>query len=475
MPPTAITESYLIDGKASVPLSALRPEAWTPEDDDPDSGAALFGVRRARRAVGTLYRCVDIRAKAVSHTPFRIEQAGRELPPDDPTASALTGRLRRMLYLSEAALCTYAAAYWELGTNRVGLNLTPFWLAPQTVTPITTTAGIEGFRRTAPGGVAEFRQRVGRSEPPQFKGLLYTWLPGIEDELAPDIAPARVALLDAGVVNGLNEVLAAFFKRGMVKVTLLTVEGNPPAAEMEKVQSWWRRLVSGSRSAFRSVAVRASVKPTVIGEGVKDISAPGIRTAHRTGVAETMGVPQSLLMSEVLAGGTADAEMLGFYEFTVLPQCELIEAAFNEQYLSRLNMRMAFEPEKLAVRQAAELAKAEAVARLIPNQSILTLDEARALLGYGPMRPVQTPTADDEPIPAPPLGDEAALVTAKALERLRLARLVTRQVLAGKDGALTPWVSVVLTHREQQAIRDAVDGERRPEHAAAKALSAGVE
>jgi hypothetical protein len=388
--------------KAVVPLSALSPEAWSPVDHDPDGTSPRLGVHAARRLVGTLYRCVDIRAKAVSHVPFTLELGGKDVTTDD-AMQPLIGRIRRMLFLSEAALCTYARFYFELGTNIAGRNLTPFWLAPQTVTTITTTKGLEGFRRVAPGGVTEFRQKIRGTEPAQFKGLLYAWLPSVEDELAPDVAPAAVALAKAGVIRGLDSTLASFFGRGLIKMTLFQVEGNRQPQDMEKLQTWVNRVMTGVRNAWRSVIIRDSIKPIVIGDGVKDISSPEIERSAREGIAETMGVPQSMLMSDVLAGGTVEAEQVNFYEMTVIPQCELIQAAYNDQYLSRLDMRMTFDPDKLPVMQAAQLRKAQSVAQLVPNEPVLTVNEARALLGYGPK-----PAALASPKPASGEGDEAS-------------------------------------------------------------------
>jgi hypothetical protein len=387
--------------KAVVPLSALSPAAWTPEDHDPDGATPRLGVYRARRIVGTLYRCVDIRAKAVAHVPFALELGGKDVT-DDDAMQPLIGRIRRMLHLSEAALCCYGAYYYELGTNIAGRNLTPFWLAPQTVTPITSTKGLEGFRRVSPGGVSEFRQKLRGTDPAQFKGLLYGWLPSIEDELGPDVAPAVVALTKAGVIRGLDGTLASFFNRGLIKMTLFQVEGNRQPQDMEKLQTWVNRVMTGVKNAWRSVIIRDSIKPIVIGDGVKDIGSPEIERAAREGIAETMGVPQSMLMSDVLAGGTVEAEQVNFYEMTVIPQCELIQTAYNDQYLARLDMRMYFDPDKLPVMQAAQLRKAKAVSELVPGTPILTVDEARALLNYGPM-----PAALAAPMPAGGEGDEA--------------------------------------------------------------------
>jgi len=405
--------AYMTDGTKAIPLSALRPEAWTPMDDEEYAGPGLT-PRRGQTRVPALYRAVDIRAKAVAGMPFRLERNGQDVTNDDEMRPFIK-QLRSLLYLTESSLCCYNQAYWELGTNRLGLNLTPFWLATSSITPdIDPRDGLRGFFRT--GGTGQYLKP---------RQVAYFWGPSTDIEIGPDrmLAPVAVVLSAARLLHYLDRFATGFFQRGAVKVTLLTVEGNPPKPEMEKLDAWWRRMVAGVRNAFGSAVVRAGVKPVVIGSSVQETSAPQLTKLSREDVAAGMGVPMSLLFSNALAGGTADAERLNFYDFTVVPECEhVIDGPLNERYLERIGLRLIWTPEKLEVYQKSELAKAQAIFQLV-GQPLMTIDEGRERMELPPMakvQPPQTPAlgapADQLAIPAPADGAATADPNAPAAE-----------------------------------------------------------
>jgi hypothetical protein len=54
----------------------------------------------------------------------------------------------------------------------------------------------------------------------------------------------------AGVLYNIDQFASNFFERGAIKATLLTVDGNPIPAEMERLEAWWKRFFSGSKSAW---------------------------------------------------------------------------------------------------------------------------------------------------------------------------------------------------------------------------------
>lgn len=385
--------AYITDGTKAVPLSALRPEAWTPADDDEISGAHSLSTRRAKTRVPVLFRAIDIRAKAVAGMPFRLDRAGQDITDDDET-QPLIKQLRSLLYLTEASLCCYNAAYWELGTNQFGFNLTPFWLATPTITPdIDWAEGLRGFWRTGRQG--------GYLKPKQ---VCYFWGSSTDIEIGPDpmMAPVAVTLGAAGLLHYLDRFATGFFQRGGTKITLLSIDGNPPPKEIEKLDAWWKRMVYGVKSAFGSVVVRAGIKPQVIGSNVNETSAPQLTKLAREDVAIGMGVPLSLLFSNALAGGTVDAERLNFYDFTVVPECEqIIDGPINEMYLDRLGLKLIFTPEKLEVYQRSELSKAQALGQLV-GQPLMTVDEGRERLELPPMADVAPPTATEQTPTTPP-------------------------------------------------------------------------
>lgn len=393
--PHALATTYVTDGTKSIPLSQLSPEAWTPVDDD-EVGAGRLSARTAQRLVPIVYRAIDIRAKAVARMPFVLEHRGKDITQDEAYA-ALVARLRQLLYLTEAALCLSYQAYWELSTNVVGKQLTPYWLATGSITPdidVLATRpdkALRGFRRS--GG------RAGDLKPDR---VCYFWGPSAAVEIGPDplLAPVATVLAAAGLLHQLDRYASGFFTRGGIKMTLLTVEGNPPKDEKDKLKSWWDQMVTGVRSAWRSVVVSAKVKPEVIGSDPKDAAATDLSKLSREDIAMGMGVPMALLMlSAPLAGGTADAERLNFYDFTIVPEWEgVIAPPLNEQYLSRLDMRLVPQPRKLEVYQAAEAAKAQGLQTLVGDEPIMFADEARAMLDL----PSKADYLKEHPEAAPP-------------------------------------------------------------------------
>jgi hypothetical protein len=203
-------------------------------------------------AVSWLYRCVTLRANAVATMPYALMQGDEELE-DDP----LLDILHNVLWLSEAAQCLYGASYWRKVANRAG-TLFPQYLAASTMALDTMQAqkGNIQWQRSA-GGVTETLTP---------KEVLYIWQPAPNIEIGPGVAPARVALAATNAAYNISEYTAAFFKRGAIPAVLLTVEGNPPDAELRRLEAWWKKLLQGVKRAWETVAVRASLKPVVVRE-----------------------------------------------------------------------------------------------------------------------------------------------------------------------------------------------------------------
>lgn len=418
MPVHALATNYLTDGVKSIPLSALTPDAWMPSD--PFEQGITFTTRQAQSVVPILFRAIDMRAKAVSRIPLRLEQDGKDVT---ESSAAQIARLRALLFLTEAAICLTYQAYWELATNRSGRNLTPEWLAVGTITP-----QINPLAQTRDKAVAIYTRTGGRGGTLQPNQVIPFWGQSPAVEIGPDakLAPAAVVLNAAGLLYDLDRYAQGFFQRGGIKMTLLTVEGNASKEERDKLKSWWDRMVSGTRSAWRSIVINSTVKPEVIGSSPNETASPQLTKISREDIAAGMGVPMALLMlSAPLAGGTADAERLNFYDFTIVPEAEWIVGVANERYFSRLGQEVILEPESLEVYQWAEVQKAQSVAKLVPGQPILTVDEARALVGYEPMTKQQVDATQPKPTPiedAPAPTQDLVKWQRKARERFRAGK-----------------------------------------------------
>jgi phage portal protein BeeE len=239
--------------------------------------------------------------------------------------------------------------------------------------------GLLGFERHYGGGMQQL----------PLDEVVCFWQPSLSAEIGPGVAPARVALTAAGVLHNLDRFADGFFRRGAIKATLLSVEGNPSRAELDRLEAWWRRLVQGVRRAWESIAIRSTVKPVVIGDGLNDTVSEELTRQRREDVCAALGVPHSLLSADAANYATSQQDTLNFYQQTVIPQCLLIEEAINEQLIAPLGLRWRCLPERLEVFQAAEMQKASAVAQLV-GQPVMTVDEGRALLGLSPLGSAHT-------------------------------------------------------------------------------------
>lgn len=382
----------LTDGTKSIPLSQLPEEAWTYLSGQPQDGK--LSPLSAYQKVPWLYRAIDLRAKAVSAMPYAILRDQQDVT-ESADVAGIRRTLRRNLFLTEAALCIYAASYLVKEQNLYKKNLTPRWFLPTTITPqYNAQSGLVGFKRRVPGKSGVFEKEYAVDE------LVYCWLPSLASEVGPGVAPAAVALAAAGVLHNLQQFLRAYFERGAIKATLLTVEGNPSRPELDKLEAWWRRFFRGVQKAWESAAIKATVKPVVIGEGVKELSNTDLTNEQREEIATAIGVPATILFSGnargLGGGGVAAQDDRHFYTKTVIPQCALIAECFNEQLFEPLGLTLEFQPEQLEVMQQAELEKAEQVQKAV-GKPILTRNEGRDLMGYDPIEAWDE--ADIEPPP----------------------------------------------------------------------------
>lgn len=163
------------------------------------------------------------------------------------------------------------------------------------------------------------------------------------------------------------------------------MEGNPSRAELERLESWWRRLVSGVRRAWESIAIRSTVKPVVIGDGLKETADEVLTSQRREDVCAALGVPHSLISADAANYATSQNDKITFLTGTVIPACRQIEEALNEQLFGEMGLRFVFNPALLEEMQQYEVMKAQALAALV-GQPIYTVNEARGLMGLPPLR-----------------------------------------------------------------------------------------
>lgn len=362
---------YPVTETTSIKAIALDSLEWDQDTVTEWAGQRLSALQ-AYHLVPYVYRAVDIRAKTLSAIPWslkRREHGGSVV--DHPDFSGLVRGMRSRLALTETSLCLYGASYWLKETNSVGKNLSPRWVVPTSILPrFDARAGLIGFERNTAKGT----QYLGVDQ------VVYFWTPNLTTEMGPGIAPVQVAIGAAQVLYSLDRFADGFFRRGAIKATLLTVEGNPPKAEMERLESWWRRLVSGVRNAYQHVAIRSTVKPVTIGDGLADVQNRELTTQQHEHICAALGVPHSLLSSSAATYATALNDKLTFLNQTILPEAAIVEEVLNEQLFAPLGLVFTFEPDKMEEFQQHEVEKTRSLVPLV-EAGIMTVEEAREWLG----------------------------------------------------------------------------------------------
>jgi len=415
------------DGAIKANLNNLPEEAWTViSGHQAESGNAI----ELYKAVPFLYRCVDIRAQALSRLPRDIMRGDEPVEEKD---EPLVKGFNRLLYQIETAITLYGYAYLFRERNRVR-SLGLRWLAPHSVKPrYDIETGLSGFDR----GIQGKQQKL------EVEDVLYFWQPPIDTEIGPGPAPVLSALFAAGVLESTTKFSKQFFDRGAVFPMLLTVEGNPIKEEMEKLETWWKRLLRGAQSAWETVAVRSTVKPQILSSPIGEMAMTDLTAIQRENIATALGVPHSMVLSNAANFAVSQQDYFNFYDQTIVPEADRIAEVFNEQLFEPAGLRLVFQPKRLEIYQQANLQSADTVTTLVAAK-ILSKNEGREIVGYEPleedeaepepqMAPVMMPTADDNE--ADPADDGPP--DARAVDLGKWERKAIKSLRRGAGAAVT--------------------------------------
>jgi len=316
-------------------------------------------------AVAWVRRCIELRCNALATIPVVIYR-GENVVEDWEFADLLP----HMLWMTEAALQLYGAAYWLREQNLVK-ELGYRWLAPNTIKPkYNQERGLTHFERHVPG--------VAEAVKLELDEILYSWEPNLLHEVGPGQGWVSAVLTEANQSNYVNQFASEFFERGAMPATVLSVEGNPADKELDRLQEWWRRLISGVKRAFETVAVRATVTPIVVGYPTKDLAMPELMAIVRQQIAVAAGVPQTML-EDAANYATAAEHRQSFYTETIVPEAIKIQAAWQEQLFEPLGLRLDLDYHSMDIFQEDEAERAQSLAYLV-NAGV-PLDLAMQMLG----------------------------------------------------------------------------------------------
>ena len=326
----------------AVTMNALDWDLFSKNDRGAMSTSAAYNQ------IAWIRRCVDIRANAVSSVPFVLYK-GKRIVKDWPLANILPDRLWRI----EAALQIYGAGYLVREKNFV-IDKDLRWLLPTTITPkYATIKGLTSFIRKINGKDIQFA----------LDEIIYFWLQNLSAELGPGLGWISTVLDEAQLAQFMNTFSKDFFERGAIPATVLSVEGNPSEDALKSLERWWNKLLSGAKNAFKTHAISASIKPTILSFPIDQLAMPALTDSVRQQICVAAGVPQTML-EDAANYATAVEQRKSFYAETIVPELTLIEAAFNQQYFEPQGLRIVLDYEALDIFQEDEAARAASLQAL---------------------------------------------------------------------------------------------------------------
>jgi HK97 family phage portal protein len=330
------------------------------------------------KLIPTLYRAVQIISYYVSTMPFVLKKGKTEYDKSAEWKNKIgfMSNPFTLLQLIVSSLEIAGNCYLFRERNQVVTRALYYCLASSIKVELDEEKHkVEYFERAV--------KVNGMTIPKKFapEEFVYFWLPDPYVEFGPaNNYPVLAAANACGVLLNMDVFAANFFEHGAIKVTLLTVEGAPTEAEKKKLSDWWKRIVSGVKNAFSSNVISATVKPVVIGEGMKELENVTIGEEKREDIAIAMGIPMSILFANAANYATSQQDELNFLTQTIIPLCQFIESILNEQIFEALGLHWQFLPETLDAMQEDEASRAVALGQL--TGAGLPLLMAMEILGY---------------------------------------------------------------------------------------------
>jgi HK97 family phage portal protein len=323
-------------------------------------------------SVAWTFWCVNQRAGNVARIPYLILPVGVE--GDDPDLAVDWGiDLRPLFWDVEAWLRLKGAAYVlkQLPEKLRTLN--------------ATTMRVKEYDSDGP---TTFEQRVG-AETILYSAdeLLYFRLFNPKDDIHEGVASGEVGSGPAQLIKYAGDWAAAFFKNGAMPAVILSTDGVVPPNERERIESRWKEMLQGVQRAWETLVLDRELKPTVIGQPIKDLAMPELEQIKKEQILAAHNMPPAIANPSLNKAEREELDEI-FITHHIRPDVERwIEPVFNEQLFNPLGLRLSFQYRELEVLQKAELEKAEAssffvTGMMLPayEKNTVSVDEVRRVL-----------------------------------------------------------------------------------------------
>ncbi len=336
-------------------LESLRDEG------SPNTASRLYAQ------VPLIYRCIQLRADAISGVPIKLVNASGD-DVEWPFAEPLPG----LIWKTEASLLLAGAAYWAPQENRYRVIKNIMYLNPFSIS-VKYEDGKLIFKQGQTEWINDLTDK-------KYQMVYFSEYDPIQDIL-PGVSLADVTKTDAQLLSALTRFPRSYFEGGAMPVTLLGID-TTDVGEIQRIESWFKRSVTSVKNAFRVLGFRAgSITPTTLTPPLKDMTMPGLWNDARKNIYTAFGIPESMLDTTAGNYATAKEARLSFYEDVIKPRAQhTYETVINQQLLSRLGLTLQFDFEAMDIFQEDESRRAEVLQAL--NAANVPLDLALEIAGF---------------------------------------------------------------------------------------------
>lgn len=356
--------AYLHGGQPSVKAISGIP-GWAVDNG---TGKITSGSLAYER-IPVIRRGVDILADSLLHVPHAIETADGE-----EGEWPFVEELDSLLSATAKAYLIEGAAYWEKIKNRVQVTGVQ-WLNP-------TTMKVEFVGRRQDGTLGlKFTQEIGSGQPKTWDEtqMVYFRQWQLSDDIEPGKSIVMCVLDSANLTYYITRFAKTFFEQGAQPTLLVIADGNPQDEEVKRVESFFKRMISGVNNAFRVLGLKNAWDIKVVTPPMDTLAMPELSEYSIRQVAIGMGIPETML-TDAANYATAAQHDTQFWQNSILPLAEMLAGVINKSLLVPMGLKLCFYPEMMDVFQEDEAQRAQSLQAL--TASGLPVDFGMQLLGY---------------------------------------------------------------------------------------------
>jgi len=187
------------------------------------------------------------------------------------------------------------------------------------------------------------------------------------------ISPLQSCLASVQIEIEANSHLNDFFRNNAMPAIVMTTPEDVQEPELQRMAGSWRREFKGRGKRGQAAFMSHGFKPSPLGYPLKDLALVEIRTESRKSICSAFGVPATIAGAHEAANfATADIGRKSLYTETIVPRDRYLQGVINAELMSEGDTPrfFRFEHEKVDVLQEDTAVRAEWISLLVERRVI---------------------------------------------------------------------------------------------------------